>query len=121
MVKNLVAVAVGGAVGTTLRIAAEELGGLGFTTLVVNILGSFVLGLLVAGMWKKPTTPEWLKVAVGPGLLGSFTTLSGLMLYSLVADTPTQAVVIIFIGLVTSLLAALGGIALGAKLGRSHG
>ncbi|MCU1578514.1 MAG: CrcB family protein [Rhodoglobus sp.] len=44
------------------------------STLIINVVGAFVLGALVSRLWS--TAPAWLKAALGPGLLGSFTTFS---------------------------------------------
>jgi CrcB protein len=82
---------VGGVLGTGLRLAAD----LAFphadaafpvSTLGVNVLGALVLGWLVGGLWTRPGVPRWLKVALGPGVLGSFTTFSAVMV-SLVAQS----------------------------------
>lgn len=123
MLKNLLAVAIGGALGTALRFSIDYLSPplalpFGTSTIVINLVGSFVLGLLVAGVWTKETTPDWLKAGIGPGLLGSFTTLSGLMLLGFVAADSVQGLLVIFIGLLTSLLAALLGVFAGTKLVR---
>lgn len=74
----VLAAAVGGALGALLRWGLGELvpGGSGFpwTTLAVNVSGSFALGALpaVAFVRAHPVLP----VLLGPGLLGGFTTLS---------------------------------------------
>lgn len=44
-------------------------------TLLVNVLGSFLLGLLV-GLGLRGTLTPRLKAALGTGLLGGFTTFS---------------------------------------------
>lgn len=84
MVRAYLAVAVGGLIGTGLRLACD----LAFPhddrafpveTLIVNLSGAFVLGWLVAGLWNRPAMPHWLKAGVGAGVLGSFTTLSSVM------------------------------------------
>ncbi len=123
MLKNLLAVALGGALGTALRFILDYVSppmGLPFgtSTIVINLVGSCLLGFLVAGVWTKETTPDWLKAGVGPGLLGSFTTLSGLLLLGFAAENSIQGLLVIFIGLLTSLLAALFGIFAGTKLAR---
>lgn len=45
---------------------------------VVNLVGSFLLGMLTArsSRWNRPT---WLATGLGVGVLGSFTTLSGVL------------------------------------------
>jgi len=78
-VKSLIAVLVGGALGTGLRLGLDLLvphGDSDFpvSTLVINVVGAFALGLLTARLW--PTARAWLRAGLGPGLLGSFTTFS---------------------------------------------
>lgn len=78
------AVAVGGLLGTGLRLVfdlafASGAGEFPVETLVVNLVGSFVLGWLAGGLWTRPSTPTWLKAGLGSGVIGSFTTLSAVM------------------------------------------
>ena len=75
----LLAVAVGGALGATLRHALTVLGGpetSGFpwTTFGINVAGAGLLALLPAAQWvrRRPLLPPLL----GTGVLGGFTTLS---------------------------------------------
>jgi CrcB protein len=74
--KPLLAVFAGGLVGTSLRLGADALLGDPIGTLIVNVAGSFVLGLLVSVLWSR--APEWMRAGLGAGLLGSFTTFSAL-------------------------------------------
>ncbi len=80
--KSLLAVAGGGALGAMARYlvylaAAHVLGtGFPFGTLIVNILGSFVMGALTETMalvWSAPTQTRLFLVV---GFLGAFTTFS---------------------------------------------
>ena len=65
----------GGVVGATGRWAIGELGWpSSITLLVVNTIGSFVLGVVVA-RWGDREHP--LRLALGVGLCGGFTTFSG--------------------------------------------
>ncbi len=78
------AVAVGGLIGTGLRLACDlafphEDGAFPVETLLVNLGGALVLGWLVGGLWTRPAMPTWLKAGLGAGVLGSFTTLSSVM------------------------------------------
>ena len=78
------AVAVAGALGTAARIGvdnAAELAGLesGISTLTVNVLGAFVLGLIVGH--GLPTLSSVLRSALGVGFLGAFTTFSAVSLF----------------------------------------
>ncbi|MGJ9414338.1 fluoride efflux transporter FluC [Aeromicrobium sp. CF4.19] len=71
------AVAAGGALGTLGRHAVVtwtgEVGGLPLGTLVVNLVGSLLLGVVVAMLGSSP----W-RMALGTGVLGGFTTYSAL-------------------------------------------
>lgn len=74
----LLAVAVGGAAGASLRWGLGEVvpegSGFPWTTLSINVLGSFLLALLPAfALLRDRRAPT---LALGPGLLGGFTTLS---------------------------------------------
>lgn len=112
-------VAIGGAIGTALRILLDILLSLIFFTLsivsmiVINAFGSFLLGFLVAGIWTRPRTPTWMKLAIGPGLLGGFTTFSGVMLQALLVQNPWATAGYLAFSIGTSLFAALLGIWLG--------
>jgi CrcB protein len=130
--RSLLAVAVGGVLGTAARWGVDTLiphatpGSLAVSTVVVNVVGSFVLGLLVASLWTRARVPMWLKAGVGTGILGSFTTFSAVAL-NVVASAVEANVLAMLGALVLStvfgLLAAWGGLALGRKLtghGTSH-
>ena len=78
-VRSLLAVVVGGTLGTALRLTLDLViphadDGFPVSTLLINVSGAFALGLLVGRYW--PTTRDWVKAGLGPGLLGSFTTYS---------------------------------------------
>lgn len=74
----VLAVAAGGAVGSVLRHLAGEVApdgdGFAWTTFTVNVVGSALLAaLLVLPLARR--SPTW-AAALGPGLLGGFTTFS---------------------------------------------
>ena len=74
----LLAAALGGAVGALLRYLLGELvpdeSGFPWTTFGINVVGSFLLALLPAIAVVRRRRE--VAVALGPGLLGGFTTLS---------------------------------------------
>lgn len=76
---TIVSVAIGGAVGALGRYLISKWITTGTTfpwaTLVVNSLGSIVLGLLV-GLLLTWSAPDWLRHGVIVGMLGAFTTFS---------------------------------------------
>lgn len=49
-------------------------------TLLVNVLGSFLIGALWAWFLARPDTPEWVRVGLMAGVLGGYTTLSAVSL-----------------------------------------
>ncbi|MFJ6356566.1 fluoride efflux transporter FluC [Pseudarthrobacter oxydans] len=78
------AVAAGGLVGTELRyvlglVFPELPGSIPWTTLSINVAGSFILAALTTVWMARPPTPFWLRAGLGPGLLGSFTTFSAVV------------------------------------------
>ncbi len=78
--KGLLLVALGGAIGATARYAIQEWNpsDFPFSTLIVNVLGSFLLGILIAvAMVNEQVTSEIVLFA-GVGALGAFTTMSTL-------------------------------------------
>ncbi len=78
----LFAVAAGGMIGAVLRyivnVAATKVMGTGFPlgTMIVNIAGSFAMGVLVAAMALSWNVSHELRLFLAVGLLGSFTTFS---------------------------------------------
>ncbi len=118
---TLVAVLLGGLLGTGLRLLIDTVlphGDAGFpwSSLLVNVVGSFVLALLVARVW--PSAPAWLRAGLGTGLIGSFTTFSALIVSLLTltrAGMPLLALVYLLVSLAGGLAAAL----LGLRLGRA--
>jgi CrcB protein len=118
-VKTVLAVLLGGAVGTGARLAVDLLlphGGtdLPIGTFFINLVGSFALGVLVARVW--PVAPEWLRAGLGPGLLGSFTTFSALAV-SAVELTTDGAGVTAIVYVAASLVGGIAAAALGIRLG----
>ncbi|MEM8594077.1 MAG: fluoride efflux transporter CrcB [Pseudomonadota bacterium] len=85
----LILIAVGGALGATTRYGLTQwvntntplryLPG----TLMVNVLGSFFMGCLFAWLINKPSTGDGLRLFLGVGFLGAFTTFSTFSLETL--------------------------------------
>jgi CrcB protein len=122
---EIVAVVIGGAVGTGLRLAVDAAvphspTQFAASTLLVNTVGAFVLGLLVATLW--PRVPTWARAGLGAGLLGSFTTFSALAVSVVAlaeAGDVLVAVITIIASLALGLLAAWAGLALGGARDRA--
>ncbi|MCU1509672.1 MAG: hypothetical protein JWQ12_1937 [Glaciihabitans sp.] len=121
LAKAVVAVFVGGMLGTALRLGCDVLvphtdTQFPFDTLVINVLGSFALAALVARVWRSASPV--LRAGLGTGLLGGFTTFSAVMvsLVSLTASSqPGLAVAYLAMTMIAGLVAAAGGLALGSR------
>ena len=117
--RSLAAVVGGGMLGTALRLGLDLAiphGDRDFpvSTLLINVVGAFALGLLVARVW--PTAAPWLRAGLGAGLLGSFTTFSAfaVALVSLsAADEWMLAAAYLSATLVLGLGAAWAGLTVG--------
>lgn len=119
------AVAVGGFTGTESRyllgLAFPEDGAIPWTTLTINVAGSLLLGLLTAFWAERPGTAFWLRAALGPGLLASFTTFSAvaLVIDQLAAQGRHDAwLLYLGLSLAAGLAAAVAGLYTGQVLGR---
>ena len=115
---TLVAVVLGAVLGTGLRLGIDQLvapdGAFPWATLLINVVGSFVLGLLVARVW--PSAPAWLRAGLGTGLLGSFTTFSAVIV-SLLTLTAAGMTVVAVGYLVASLVFGFAAALLGVRIG----
>lgn len=116
----VLAVFLGGTVGTALRLLLDDLivhrdDTFPWSTLLINVVGSFALGLLVARVW--PSAPFWVRAGIGPGLLGGFTTFSALIV-SIVTLTASGHLLLSIAYLVATLVLGIGAAALGLRLGR---
>ncbi|MET3718371.1 MULTISPECIES: CrcB family protein [unclassified Arthrobacter] len=116
------AVAAGGLAGTELRYGLglafpEHAGAIPWTTLGINVAGSFVLAALTTVWIARPHTAFWLRAGLGPGLLGSFTTFSAVV-FSMdqLARAGEHPLWLGYLGL--SLLLGLGAAAGGWRTGR---
>ena len=79
MIKNFLLVAFGAGLGGSMRYAISLLfkqHSFPFGTLVINIAGSFILGVLVALHLKNNNINEGYLLFAGTGICGGFTTFS---------------------------------------------
>ena len=112
-------VALGGALGSVARygvgVAAARMFGLGFPwgTLIVNVLGGLAMGVLFVRIGPEDET---LRLLLGVGLLGGFTTFSAFSLESLrlIQQGPGSAALY----MAASLALSVGACWLGYWLGR---
>ncbi|HEU4986541.1 MAG TPA: fluoride efflux transporter CrcB [Rhizobiaceae bacterium] len=83
---HVLIVAAGGAIGASLRhltgLAALRLWGPGFPwgTLAVNLVGSFVMGLVIEWLARRTGASNELRLFIATGILGGFTTFSAFSL-----------------------------------------
>jgi len=85
-------VAVGGAIGSILRLAADTAVPAPWDLVLVNALGAVALLVLVLAVWpRRPGAPRWLRDGIGTGVIGAFTTLSGISIAIAVA-TPVPVI-----------------------------
>jgi CrcB protein len=116
----VVAVLVGGVLGTALRLGLDDLivhtaTTFPLSTLITNIVGSLVLGFLIARVW--PTAPNWIRAGIGPGVLGGYTTFSAVMV-SMVTLAASGRILLAILYLVLTLVLGFGAAALGLRIGR---
>lgn len=79
----LISIAIGGAIGATVRAALTESVAIEeepWVTLVVNIVGTIMLVALASLIAWRPSLPHWLNPLVGVGICGSLTTFSTMQL-----------------------------------------
>jgi fluoride exporter len=83
---NLILVALGGAVGASLRhlvnVATMRLVGANFPwgTMAINIAGSFAMGVFIEMLARRFNASNELRLFVATGILGGFTTFSAFSL-----------------------------------------
>lgn len=83
---HILLVAVGGATGAVLRflwgraMLASFGPALPLGTLGANLIGGLLMGVLASLLWRLPTSQEPLRLLLGVGLLGGFTTFSAFSL-----------------------------------------
>ncbi len=122
---NIFCIAIGGAAGALLRFYLSEWAYLAFErgfpygTLLVNILGSFLAGLLIVVLMSKAALPAYWRLGLLVGLLGAFTTFSTFSVETLAlieGGEYTKAVLNTLASLALCLLACWGGLLLGRQL-----
>lgn len=123
MLSHFILVAVGGALGATARYSAGLVAirlwgtGLPVGTWIVNLAGSFLIGLAVPFLITKMGATEGLRFALVVGFLGSFTTFSTFSLDTLsLWETGRPGWALLNVG--GSVLAGLLLVALGLWVGR---
>jgi len=122
--RNVALVAAGGALGAVARVALAEArplspGELPVITLVENLTGAFLLAVLLTVLGRRSVADPTLRLLVGTGALGSFTTYSTHsveLVVLLEAGTRWLAGGYLALTLAGGLLAAVAGMSLGRWL-----
>jgi fluoride exporter len=86
-------------------------------TLAVNILGCFLIGLLMSAFEERFLTQPTVRIFLTIGILGGFTTFSTFS-FETVALIRDGEVLFATMNIVVSILTCIGGTALGMYLGR---
>jgi len=121
---HAVKVAAGGATGATLRYLVSQaflsrgLTSFPWHTLLVNVLGSFLLGVLAVLFTERGSVSQSVAVLLGAGLLGGFTTFSAFSYETLVLLEGGRAW-LGFANVVISCVLGLGAAWLGLVVGRA--
>jgi len=108
---TVVLVALAGAGGVLLRYGIStgfHGDALPWATVAINVLGSFLLGLLVVAHWASPQT----RTALGVGFLGGFTTFSTYIIEiqrSVTSGEPQTGLAYLALTLVAAFLAVYAG------------
>jgi CrcB protein len=113
---------IGGALRHGVNSGAARLLGLGFPygTFIVNVLGSFVMGLLAGLFAYRMGVPQHVRLFLTTGVLGGFTTFSTFSLdAALLIERHDYALAAGYV--VGSVAAALAGLFFGMSVFRSGG
>jgi fluoride exporter len=111
MIWTLSQVALGGAIGSVLRVLSVQALGAPWGVAAVNVVGSFVMGILFITLADRPG----LSPVLMAGVLGGFTTFSAFSLDTLKLveqGQPLQAALYVLISVALSLIAVALGVAL---------
>jgi len=122
---NVLIVALGGAIGSTLRylvgMATMRVLGPGFpwSTLGVNIVGCFIMGVFIEVMGRRFNVSNELRLFIATGVLGGFTTFSAFSLDFAVLwerGEPLPAVLYALASVCGALIAVFAGLMLARSL-----
>jgi fluoride exporter len=122
---DIVLVALGGAAGAVTRrlldlwVTDRTESAFPFGTLVINLSGAFLLGVLFAWAIERDVLPREVRGPLMIGFLGAYTTFSTLMLESwrLMEDGAWQLGLVNLAGsVVLGMIAVVGGLAVGRLL-----
>jgi len=113
---------IGGALRHGVNVGSARLFGFGFPfgTLIVNVVGSFAIGLLAGYFAFRPGIPQDLRLFLTTGILGGFTTFSAFSLdTALLVERHAYALAAAYV--LGSVAAGLVALFLGLALFRTAG
>ena len=111
------AVGLGGGLGAWLRVIAGRLipsPAFPYATLAVNVLGCFAMGLLTAWLARAGGS-EGLRLLLGVGVLGGFTTFSAFSL-EIVTLAQRGAIAMVAVYVAASLVGGIAALLLGLRI-----
>ena len=116
--RNLLAVAIFGALGGLMRYGIGLVIHGSVATIVVNLSGSFILALITYWLGPVSDLPTWAITGLGTGMIGAFTTFSTFTLDSvhLLASQPVWGVAYLAVSLVGGFVMAVLGYLFAQKL-----
>ncbi|GAA1448440.1 fluoride efflux transporter FluC [Leifsonia poae] len=120
---------VGGAIGTAVRAliaaAVPPVAGIPVATFGINVVGAFVLGMLLQSLALRGDDTGWrrdVRLFAGTGILGGFTTYSAFAVDAdglIVAQNLGGSILYAVATIVVGALGTLAGIAVASRIGRS--
>jgi len=122
---KIFAIAVGGAIGSVARYLvnisplATVFEKFPFPTFLINVSGSFLIGLFLILLTDRFEPPGALRLAIIVGFLGAFTTFSTfeMEIYGLIKEGETvSALAYLFLSVTVGFVGLLGGIWLGRQI-----
>lgn len=122
---KIASVAVGGAFGAVARHLinisplANTAGKFPLPTFVINVVGSFLIGLLFVIFGERMEVSENVRLAIFVGFLGAFTTFSTfeMEIFALARDRLTMmAILYLVLSVVVGFVGVSAGVALGRRL-----
>jgi CrcB protein len=120
--KKLLWIGLAGATGAIMRVAIGQIifdeSGFPFSTLTINIVGTFLLCLIIAGASRKLSAHKDLQDIVTTGFLGSFTTFSALSIETVLLVEKGQLILAglyVIFSVIGGLSAGVLGYHLGSK------
>jgi CrcB protein len=114
--------ALGGALGALARWGLAEVlpspGGWPWATLLVNLTGCLLLGLLIAVVAVRLPEARWPRPFLAVGVLGGFTTFSAFAV-EVVEQVDAGAALLAAAYVLASVVGGIGAVALGARAGQA--